>query len=97
MRDGCRYFASGSRYCVSGSRFFDSLRADVGRLGPELGPLRVNFRLEGKSLATEIEYRPLEVDYGPLGVDFLTLSERMLGVWKPKWYHLVNFSLDRRT
>ena len=23
-----------------------------------------------------------------LGVDFLTLSERMLGIWKPKWDHL---------
>ena len=45
---GCRYFASGSRFWVSGSRISDSLWADVGRLGAKLGPLRVNFSLEGR-------------------------------------------------
>ena len=38
-----------------------------------MGPLRVNFSLEGRILATEIEYRPLGDDCALLGINFWRL------------------------
>ena len=80
---GIRFSASARLFWASRSCFWVSGSRFLASGSIFFGPWVSIFRLWESILCLE--------------VDFLTLSERMLGVWKPKWYHLVNFSLDRRT
>ena len=77
---------------------FEHLRANFGHLGVAFGSLGVDSKPLGVDfLVHGCQYFASGSRFwvSGLGVDFLTLCERMFGVWETNWDILrVNFSLE---